>query len=294
MSVFLPVATYIAVAKVSQYLAAEDDMLKSKKENGSLASASFGNNMRYSRLLQMIRRSVEYTFNIDPTDETLNNTAFYMWSLCARYYVQANNTIVDGAFQAPFIITHPATQTIDSGDNVTFTVLAGGTPTLLYQWYKDGVLMSGETGTSLTLTGVDAGDEADYTVVVTNDSGTVTSNVATLTVTASLLVYWWYGDTDYFTALSGGTDAITYLGSFAIVHNADISVPFPVGAENNKFEVVKVPIGESVKTVWYNTPLNNGTIPDSVFRANITIGSYRYYISRNAMSIDSTQPVVFS
>jgi len=294
MAVFLPVATYIAVAKVSQYLAAEDDMLKSKKDNGSLASASFGNNMRYSRLLQMIRRSVEYTFNIDPTDETLNNTAFYMWSLCARYYVQANNTITEGAFQAPFIITHPATQTVDSGGNVTFTVLAGGTPTLLYQWYKDGVLMVGETGTSLTITGVDAGDEADYTVVVTNDSGTVTSNVATLTVTASLLVYWWYGDTDYFSELNGGVDSITYLGSFAIAHNANISVPFPVGAENNKFEVVKVPIGESVKTAWYNTVLNNGTIPDSVFRSAVTIGSYRYYISRNAMSIDSTSPVIFS
>ena len=295
MSVFLPIQSYIDLAKTSQYLAANDDQLASKKTvAGSLASASWAMNARYSRLLYLVRKAVEHTFSINPADESLNDTGFYLYALCGRYMAQAQIINTVGTTIAPFIITQPSSQTVSNGSNVTFTVLAGGDPTLTYQWKKDGVNVVGATNASLTLTGVSSADDGTYSVVVTNSSGTVTSSAATLTVTASLTVYYYYGDTDYYSALVIGSDTITYNGNFTITSGAPISVPFPVGAEVNKYEVIKVPVAETVKTIWYNTALNNGTIPDSVFRSPIIVGSYRYYVSRVPMSIDSASPVILS
>ena len=83
---------------------------------------------------------------------------------------------------APAFTTQPQSQTVNAGANVTFTVVASGTPTPTLQWQKAGVALSGQTGTSLTLNGVTAADAGSYTVVATNTGGSSTSNAATLTV----------------------------------------------------------------------------------------------------------------
>jgi hypothetical protein len=84
---------------------------------------------------------------------------------------------------SPFITTQPASRTIEQGGSVTFTVVAGGTAPLTYQWRRGNQDISGQTGTSLTLTNVQPGDAASYSVIVLNSVGTVTSSPATLTVT---------------------------------------------------------------------------------------------------------------
>lgn len=91
---------------------------------------------------------------------------------------------------APVIDTHPASQTKNAGESVTFTVVATGTPAPTYQWKKGGVVIAGATGTSYTINPVGAGDAADYTVVVTNAGGSVTSNPATLTVVTTSYATW--------------------------------------------------------------------------------------------------------
>jgi uncharacterized delta-60 repeat protein len=82
----------------------------------------------------------------------------------------------------PFIITQPVSQTVVAGLTVGFTVLAGGDPTLTYQWRFNGNAIAGATGTSLSLTNVQAAQSGDYSVVVTNPYGTATSANATLAV----------------------------------------------------------------------------------------------------------------
>ncbi|MCC5843939.1 MAG: immunoglobulin domain-containing protein [Verrucomicrobia bacterium] len=86
----------------------------------------------------------------------------------------------------PTILNQPNSQVAAVGDTVTFSVLADGDPTLLYQWRKDGADIDGANGASLTLEDVDTGDAADYSVEVTNDYGNATSSNATLTVRESL------------------------------------------------------------------------------------------------------------
>ena len=56
--------------------------------------------------------------------------------------------------------------------------------TLTYQWYKDGVAISGATSSSYTIKSVKASDAGKYTVTVSNSVGSVTSDAATLTVKA--------------------------------------------------------------------------------------------------------------
>lgn len=83
---------------------------------------------------------------------------------------------------APGIMTQPASQTVTAGSNANFSVSAGGTAPLTYQWRQNGTNVSGANAYTLTLTGVSAGQAGSYTVVVTNGEGSVTSQVATLTV----------------------------------------------------------------------------------------------------------------
>ena len=82
----------------------------------------------------------------------------------------------------PSITTQPVSQSVTVGSNVTFTVVATGTPPLSYQWKKNGVDIAGATAAALSLSNAQLGDAGTYSVVVTNGAGSVTSNPATLTV----------------------------------------------------------------------------------------------------------------
>lgn len=89
---------------------------------------------------------------------------------------------------APAILTEPVSQTVNAGENVTFTVLASGSPTMAYQWRKNAQPINGATSTTLTLANVQAADAASYDVVATNSVNFATSTAASLTVTPRLPV----------------------------------------------------------------------------------------------------------
>ncbi|MBI4621594.1 MAG: immunoglobulin domain-containing protein [Verrucomicrobia bacterium] len=86
---------------------------------------------------------------------------------------------------APSISTPPASQSVTTGTAVTFTVAASGTSPLTYQWRKGNQDIVGATSPTYSLSNVQSGDAANYSVVVTNSAGSVTSNAATLTVTTT-------------------------------------------------------------------------------------------------------------
>ena len=98
----------------------------------------------------------------------------------------ASVTCVININAPPAFTTHPASQTVNSGTNVTFTTVATGTPTPTFQWFKGTTALSGQTSATLSLTGVTAADAGDYKVVATNAAAPsgVASNVATLSITS--------------------------------------------------------------------------------------------------------------
>jgi sugar lactone lactonase YvrE len=83
---------------------------------------------------------------------------------------------------APVFTTSPVGATILLNNPITFTAAATGTPAPTFQWQKDGVAITGATGTSYTIPSVQATDGGVYTVVATNIVGPVTSAGATLVV----------------------------------------------------------------------------------------------------------------
>jgi sugar lactone lactonase YvrE len=95
-------------------------------------------------------------------------------------------TIRKGQLAGPPVITmQPQSQTVAVGSSVQFTVTAGGVPAPTFQWYVNGSLFRGATTNTLSFSNARNSDTGEYTVVVTNAMGSVTSAKATLTVNAA-------------------------------------------------------------------------------------------------------------
>ena len=88
----------------------------------------------------------------------------------------------------PTFVSGPASRVNGIGTTATFAVGVTGTAPFGYRWFKagselvDGGNVSGVASNVLTLANVSPADAANYYVVVTNISGSVTSSVAALTV----------------------------------------------------------------------------------------------------------------
>jgi hypothetical protein len=95
------------------------------------------------------------------------------------------NTII----VAPGIITQPTNQLVYQGDNALLVVAASGTPPFGYQWRKNGANLvdsthlSGTHSNLLLISSAVTNDSGRYALVITNSAGSITSRVATLTVT---------------------------------------------------------------------------------------------------------------
>ncbi|HEU5077958.1 MAG TPA: S8 family serine peptidase [Opitutaceae bacterium] len=89
---------------------------------------------------------------------------------------------------APSITTQPSATVVAIGGSATLSVSAQGQDPLTYQWYLNGAAIPGATQSSYTITNASDANAGNYTVVVTNALGSITSGVATVTVaTASNL-----------------------------------------------------------------------------------------------------------
>jgi hypothetical protein len=86
---------------------------------------------------------------------------------------------------APTILTQPSSQTIVVGQAATFTVAASGTLPLSYQWYWNGMPINVLRASFTTPPTIPSDDQSTLSVTVSNQAGSVTSEVATLSVPGS-------------------------------------------------------------------------------------------------------------
>jgi hypothetical protein len=99
-----------------------------------------------------------------------------------------NASAVLGIVIPPLITSHPAGQTGIGGSNVSFAVTATGTAPVVYRWLKNGAGLtngtkfSGVSSSLLNIATLTTNDAGNYSVVITNAAGSVTSSVAALTV----------------------------------------------------------------------------------------------------------------
>jgi uncharacterized lipoprotein YddW (UPF0748 family) len=82
----------------------------------------------------------------------------------------------------PAITAQPVSQAVNQGQSATFSVAVSGTAPFDYQWRFNGAPIGGATASSYTCANVQLVDAGNYSVVVTNLAGAVTSDNAVLTV----------------------------------------------------------------------------------------------------------------
>ncbi len=97
-----------------------------------------------------------------------------------------NHSIRKGLLAGPPVITvQPQASTTTSGGGTQFSVTATSVLPLTYQWFFNASQIAGATGSLLSLPGVTSANAGSYTVTVANQLGLVTSNAASLTVSAA-------------------------------------------------------------------------------------------------------------
>ena len=176
------------------------------------------------------------------------------------------------------ITAQPASQSVTSGQTASFTLGATGTGTLTYQWKKNGAAISGATSASYTTPATAISDNgAQFTVVVTDSTGSVTSNAAILTVTAAPVAPTisqqpasqtvTAGQTATFSVTATGTATLTYQwkkNGAAISGATSASYTTPATAASDSGAQFTVTITNSVGNVTSNTATLTVNVPPSI------------------------------
>ncbi|MGN6641367.1 MAG: LamG-like jellyroll fold domain-containing protein [Verrucomicrobiota bacterium] len=156
---------------------------------------------------------------------TIDELSIYRCALSASEIQAIFNAGTDG--KCPLstslsIISNPSSASVFAGSNVTFSVMAVGSGSLHYQWWHEDVLIPGAIQSSLILSNVQAADEGNYSVVVTNLYRSATSSNALLTViplAPSIIVQpkdrtVYVGSNATFSVAATGTQPMTYQWRF--------------------------------------------------------------------------------
>jgi hypothetical protein len=131
---------------------------------------------------------------------------------------------------APAFTVQPTGQSVPEGASVTFNAAATGVPTPTIQWLKDGVVLTGRTGATLTLPSVRSADIGSYVARASSSAGSVESIAAQLSVTS--------GTVATNTPPAAGTSLLT-----------NLSVRGPAGSGSHTLMVGFVIAGNSSKSL---------------------------------------------
>jgi outer membrane protein assembly factor BamB len=115
----------------------------------------------------------------------------------------------------PQIVSQPQNQSVTIGLTTSFFVSAAGTEPLYYQWFFNGAPILDATNYLCNINNSSLSNAGNYSVVVSNAYGSVTSQVAALAVCAPGTKMWEFSAGDRNEAACAiGADRTVYLGSF--------------------------------------------------------------------------------
>lgn len=98
-----------------------------------------------------------------------------------------NFTLTARGSSAPFILLEPQGGSFVAGATINLAVAVGGTAPFSYQWQKNSSDLPYATNSTLTITNVSSSDSGNYSVSITNASGSTASSNAVVTVASSIL-----------------------------------------------------------------------------------------------------------
>jgi hypothetical protein len=100
----------------------------------------------------------------------------------SRIYRLATPVRTDRAIRTPVILASPQPTTVVRGASVTLSAQAYGLGTLSYQWRVNGQDIPGATSDALGIPQAQSADQGDYSVRVTDDTGSVLSDAGRVVV----------------------------------------------------------------------------------------------------------------
>lgn len=154
----------------------------------------------------------------------------------------------------PYITAAPESVETSTGNPAQFTVAAGGTAALAYQWRFNGANISGATGSTYTRFNAQAVHAGNYSVVITNSSGAITSAVAPLTLTPSVPLQ--------FTSIAALPDGKV---SLSLAGDPGFSVQLQASTNLTDWSVLTNLANPAGALVYTNEP--SGSVPYQFFRA---------------------------
>ncbi len=127
------------------------------------------------------------------TNLTMTLTNLGLADSSTNYYVIATNSVTHASIQSsnasvtvladtPSITQDILPQVAFTYQNPQFVAAAAGEPPLSYRWTFNSTPIAGATNSTLTLTDVSAASVGNYRLIVTNNFGSATSSVASLSV----------------------------------------------------------------------------------------------------------------
>ena len=285
----LPPVTILLDAKISQYLATI-----SISAGGNYKAKATAQNL--AKLIYAVRRAVQIRYDQNPADPTLITTANYLYDLCGRFALLAQARL-NSLTVAPPVISGPANESVNVGQNAVFSTAVTSSVPYTVQWYDSSHNpIAGATSTTYTFLNAQLTDSGKtFYMKATNSAGTAVSATVTLTVTAALVGYYYFGSTDYSTILETNVDTVPYVGTFPITHGSPLTISLPSIAANT-FMVFKYPSTETVKTNYTNLPINVGVIPSIAWNEVLTFGGWNYIFTRTGhlFGLNYLNPIVFS
>ena len=168
---------------------------------GSPSGKSIGHSARLLLSVSAVGESLVYQWHKDgATISGANGSAYSISAVTSSdsgsYHVTVSNsagTVTSSAASVtvvapPVIQTQPTGGAVLVGGDISLSVEAIGSGTVSYQWRQDGVVLDGQTQTSLDLTGLKLSDEGSYTVEVSNEAGITNSQSVNVLVLTPLAV----------------------------------------------------------------------------------------------------------
>ena len=174
--------------------ATTDDYIYLQSWDGLASTANLTNGMSTTFLMPVGLTIKCYSINnaaniysvITGTPSSPTSTNLYISAVYAKGGFVFTTNIhfnISAAISTPPTITNqPASLTNLVGSNVTFSVTAGGTAPLSYQWYFNTNTPVGAATNVLTLNSIQLTNGGYYRCTITNSAGSVTSSNALLTV----------------------------------------------------------------------------------------------------------------
>jgi hypothetical protein len=162
--------------------------------------------------------------------------ASYLEDNVAQFFNNDARTLFDAMINwmaMPAILQQPTpTNNVAYGDDVVLCVVAGTPSNPTYQWYRNGVAVSGATDARLALNDVQDSNAGNYTVVIGNASGGfITSAVARVIIPLP----------DLDIVKSGNTATLSWTGVGTLQEATTIEGPWRNAADQSNPQTINLP-----------------------------------------------------